>query len=83
MMRGDVDVLRIELTQLVDDIIHFLDAVSLQRRQDLEREGRALTIIDQVDYSHIVTNFEANVTKIEYICPYTQIISHDKSIKTA
>ena len=52
-MRRDVDVFRVELAQLVDDVIHFLDAVPFQRWENFKRKRGAFAILNQVNYFHI------------------------------
>ena len=58
---GDIDVFRIKLFQLINDIIHLLDAIALQGGQDLKRERCALALVYQVYYFHFITFFGANV----------------------
>ena len=53
VMRRDVDVFRVELAQLVDDVIHFLDAVPFQRWENFKRKRGAFAILNQVNYFHI------------------------------
>ena len=56
-VRGDVDVLRVELTQGVDGAVHRLDAVALQRRQQFERERRRPRVAYSVYYTHVAFAF--------------------------
>ena len=58
---GDINVLRIKLFQFINHIIHLLNTVALQGRQNLKRESCALALVYQVYYFHFITFFGANV----------------------
>ena len=52
MVRGDVDILRSKLAELIDDIIYLLDTVPLEWRQYLKSKCRLGTIFNRINDVH-------------------------------